>query len=249
MLFLISLRRLLSHCTAGRCSSRTTRVRRSRSTCAQRRRVWRALGARRFAASTSSSRGWGSSSAAASARNVMNNCCQSSPAPTITTRRTPPAARSICSDSVELCPHCLPVAHPTVLALHAAPPRSNVSSANMQQHQLDPKLYSWYLDLRRFGTVPHASVQCCTAAPPEGFDARLSVLVWPRVAGCWASDMRRGDVAVLTDPAHHLRFCFILFCSGFGVGFERLLRYVTSMGNIRDLIPVPRTPGPAGGQF
>ena len=30
--------------------------------------------------------------------------------------------------------------------------------------------------------------------------------------------------------------------SGFGLGFERLLLFVTGMGNIRDLIPFPRTP-------
>lgn len=46
----------------------------------------------------------------------------------------------------------------------------------------------WYLDLRRYGTVPHA---------------------------------------------------------GFGLGFERLLSYVTGMDNIRDVIPFPRTPGNA----
>jgi asparaginyl-tRNA synthetase len=44
--------------------------------------------------------------------------------------------------------------------------------------------YWWYLDLRRFGTVPHA---------------------------------------------------------GFGLGFERLIQYVTGMQNIRDVIPFPRT--------
>lgn len=31
--------------------------------------------------------------------------------------------------------------------------------------------------------------------------------------------------------------------SGFGLGFERLLMYVTGMQNIRDVIPFPRTPG------
>lgn len=46
----------------------------------------------------------------------------------------------------------------------------------------------WYLDTRRFGTVPH---------------------------------------------------------SGFGLGFERLVQFVTGMGNIRDVIPFPRTPGSA----
>ena len=31
--------------------------------------------------------------------------------------------------------------------------------------------------------------------------------------------------------------------SGFGLGFERLMLFVTGMGNIRDVIPFPRTPG------
>lgn len=48
--------------------------------------------------------------------------------------------------------------------------------------------YWWYLDLRRFGSAPHA---------------------------------------------------------GFGLGFERLLMYVTGMKNIRDVIPFHRTPGHA----
>ncbi|MDR2158692.1 MAG: asparagine--tRNA ligase [Treponema sp.] len=48
--------------------------------------------------------------------------------------------------------------------------------------------YAWYLDLRRYGTVPH---------------------------------------------------------SGFGLGFERLVQYVTGMANIRDVIPFPRAPGQA----
>ena len=43
----------------------------------------------------------------------------------------------------------------------------------------------WYLDTRRFGTVPHA---------------------------------------------------------GFGLGFERMVQFVTGMGNIRDVIAFPRTP-------
>ena len=53
---------------------------------------------------------------------------------------------------------------------------------------LNLKDYWWYLDTRRFGSVPH---------------------------------------------------------SGFGLGFERLLQYLTGMPNIRDVIPFPRTPGNA----
>lgn len=33
--------------------------------------------------------------------------------------------------------------------------------------------------------------------------------------------------------------------SGFGLGFERLMLFVTGMANIRDVIPFPRTPGNA----
>ena len=33
--------------------------------------------------------------------------------------------------------------------------------------------------------------------------------------------------------------------SGFGLGFERLVAYVTGMQNVRDVIPFPRTPGNA----
>jgi len=64
--------------------------------------------------------------------------------------------------------------------------RLDVLMANFAKHQLDPAAYSWYADLRKYGSVPHA---------------------------------------------------------GFGLGFERLLMFVTGMGNIRDVIPFARTPG------
>ena len=61
-------------------------------------------------------------------------------------------------------------------------------SARMKEHGLMNESYEWYLDLRRFGTVPH---------------------------------------------------------SGFGLGFERLVQFVSGMKNIRDVIPFPRVPGNA----
>ncbi len=66
--------------------------------------------------------------------------------------------------------------------------RLEVLEANMRRHDLDPADYKWYLDLRRYGTVPHA---------------------------------------------------------GFGLGFERMLMFVTGVANIRDVIPFARTPGSA----
>src|ERR1043165_9524449 len=59
---------------------------------------------------------------------------------------------------------------------------------NMKFHKLKPEDYWWYVDLRRYGTVPHA---------------------------------------------------------GFGLGFERLLMFLTGVSNIRDVIPFARTPGNA----
>ncbi|MFL6540287.1 MAG: asparagine--tRNA ligase [Chthoniobacterales bacterium] len=66
--------------------------------------------------------------------------------------------------------------------------RLDVLEANLRRHKLDPADYKWYLDLRRYGTVPHA---------------------------------------------------------GFGLGFERMLMFVTGVSNIRDVIPFARTPGSA----
>ena len=37
--------------------------------------------------------------------------------------------------------------------------------------------------------------------------------------------------------------------AGFGLGFERLISYVTGVNNVRDVIPFPRTPGHAGASY
>ena len=33
--------------------------------------------------------------------------------------------------------------------------------------------------------------------------------------------------------------------AGYGLGFERMIMYLTGMSNIRDVLPFPRTPGTA----
>lgn len=63
--------------------------------------------------------------------------------------------------------------------------RLDVLEKRMTECGLDVEDYSSYLDLRRYGSVPHA---------------------------------------------------------GFGLGFERLVQFVTGMENIRDCIPFPRYP-------
>ncbi len=63
--------------------------------------------------------------------------------------------------------------------------RLDLLTQRMQEMHINPDELWWYLDTRRFGTVPHA---------------------------------------------------------GFGLGFERMVLFVTGMTNIRDVIPFPRTP-------
>jgi len=64
--------------------------------------------------------------------------------------------------------------------------RLDLLQGRMREMSLPVDEMQWYLDLRRYGSCPHA---------------------------------------------------------GFGLGFERLVQYVSGMGNIRDVIPCPRAPG------
>lgn len=64
----------------------------------------------------------------------------------------------------------------------------------------------------------------------ERLTARLDQMGLDRASYAWYLDLRRYGSAV------H---------SGFGLGFERLVQYVTGMGNIRDVIPFPRSAGSA----
>ncbi|MBC3515687.1 asparagine--tRNA ligase [Neobittarella massiliensis] len=66
--------------------------------------------------------------------------------------------------------------------------RLDVLRERMQEMGLKEEDYSWYMDLRRFGSAKHA---------------------------------------------------------GFGLGFERLIMYITGIQNIRDVLPFPRTTGSA----
>lgn len=59
-------------------------------------------------------------------------------------------------------------------------------------------------------------------------DARMDELGMDKAVYGWYRDLRR------YGAVPH---------SGFGLGLERLVSYVTGMGNVRDVIPFPRTPG------
>ncbi len=62
------------------------------------------------------------------------------------------------------------------------------------------------------------------------FDARLDEMQLSKEDYWWYRDLRRYG----TVPH-----------AGFGLGFERLISYVTGVKNVRDVIPFPRTPGHA----
>ena len=59
-------------------------------------------------------------------------------------------------------------------------------------------------------------------------DARMDEVGLPKEPYGWYRDLRRYG----TVPH-----------AGFGLGFERIISYITGMGNVRDVIPFPRTPG------
>lgn len=64
----------------------------------------------------------------------------------------------------------------------------------------------------------------------EVLDARMAEAKLDREHYAWYRDLRRYG----TVPH-----------AGFGLGFERTVAYVTGLGNVRDVIPFPRTPGNA----
>jgi asparaginyl-tRNA synthetase len=64
----------------------------------------------------------------------------------------------------------------------------------------------------------------------DRLDARLDEMGLNKKDYWWYRDLRR------FGTAPH---------AGFGLGFERLIQFVTGMQNIRDVIPFPRAPGQA----
>jgi len=64
--------------------------------------------------------------------------------------------------------------------------RLDILQARMQEHQMDTDAYKWYLDLRRFGTVPHAGFGLGferTLMYVTGMENIRDVILCPRVPG------------------------------------------------------------------
>lgn len=93
---------------------------------------------------------------------------------------------------------------------------------------------------------------------PDGKTVAAADLLVPRIGELIGGSQREERQAELTkkigefdlNPAEYqwyldLRKYGETKHAGFGIGFERLLMYVTGMENIRDVIPFPRTPGNA----
>ena len=68
----------------------------------------------------------------------------------------------------------------------------------------------------------------------------------------WTLGLRGAEEADATDCLDTFGDCIETFglsrfevLPGFGLGFERIIQFMTGMANIRDVIPFPRTPGQA----
>jgi asparaginyl-tRNA synthetase len=92
----------------------------------------------------------------------------------------------------------------------------------------------------------------------DGRTVRAMDVLMPRVGEIIGGSQREERLDVLEarmreqhlDPASYwwyadLRRYGTVPHAGFGLGLERALLFVTGMGNIRDVIPFPRTPGSA----
>ena len=89
----------------------------------------------------------------------------------------------------------------------------------------------------------------------DGKTVRAMDVLFPKIGEIIGGSEREADLKKLEDRITELkmsrrtlewyldtrRFCSCPH-SGFGLGFERLLLFITGMANIRDVIPFPRTP-------
>jgi len=90
---------------------------------------------------------------------------------------------------------------------------------------------------------------------PDGKTVRAMDVLFPRIGEIIGGSQREENLEALLNRIHELgmnendlwwyidtrRFGTVPH-SGFGLGFERLVLFVTGMTNIRDVIPFPRTP-------
>ena len=90
---------------------------------------------------------------------------------------------------------------------------------------------------------------------PDGKTVAASDLLAPGIGEIIGGSQREDDINVLKEKIkkfglneddywwyEDLRRYGSVPHSGFGLGFERLIMYVTGIQNIRDVIPFPRTP-------
>ena len=78
--------------------------------------------------------------------------------------------------------------------------------------------------------------------------ALLEARTGMRIRGCTILLTRMKDQGLNLDEYQwylDLRSFGTVPHSGFGLGFDRFLQFITSMDNIRDVIPFPRSPGSA----
>ena len=89
----------------------------------------------------------------------------------------------------------------------------------------------------------------------DGETVRNMDILFPLIGEIIGGSQREEDLNILSNRMEEMEICKeelwwyletrkfgTCVHSGFGLGFERLIMFVTGMKNIRDVIPFPRTP-------